>query len=363
MFKVLIVVKGLPLGGISSVIFSYYNAIIQMKLENVHIDFATCSIIDEQYRKDIEAGNSKIYITNKDKNPLIFIRDIAQIVRNNKYDIVHVHGNSALIMPDLLGAKIGGAKIRIAHSHSTSCNNMMLNSLVKPIFLHLYTVALACSKKAGEWMFGNKPFIIMQNAIDIEKYKYDAHKRTIVRNELNISDCFVIGHVGQINENKNQMFLVKLFKEYKEINPNSKLLLVGDGPLENDIRGICYELGIEKDVILFGRSDNVKDLLMAMDCFVLPSHYEGMPCVLVEAQATGLPCIVSDNVSSDSKMSKTFLFKSIDKKQWIDAIRKFDCFINRDVNSEANIIILRNNGYDIRKAAERLVMIYKGAAG
>lgn len=183
MKKVLVVVNGLVMGGISSVIFSYYNAIYDFPDNNITIDFASCEPIEKRYRDYINNGNSKLYITNKNKNPIKYIKDISTIVKKERYDVVHVHGNSSLILPDLLGAKIGGAKIIIAHSHNTTCSHLFLNELLRPFFNNLYTDALACGEAAGRWMFKKKPFIILKNGIKMDEYRFDNKERLTIKSQ------------------------------------------------------------------------------------------------------------------------------------------------------------------------------------
>ena len=285
---------------------------------------------------------------------------IANIVRREKYDVVHVHGNSAMITPDLLGAKIGGARKIIAHSHNTTCNSPLINSALKPIFYHLYTDALACGKDAGKWMFGKRPFVVMKNGVFLEEYLFNDSIRNRVRKELNINNRYVIGHVGNFNYQKNHDLLIEVFNKYHNQNKESVLLLVGDGENRMKIEKKVSEMGLEKSVIFYGVSDHVSDLLMAMDCFVLSSRFEGLPCVLIEAQATGLPCIVSDKVSKESKMSDAFDFAKIDDlMDWTNKIENMRQATVRSELCKKNTISLRKHGYDISMAANMLAAIYR----
>ena len=360
MKKVLVVVNGLVMGGISSVIFSYYNAIYNLPKNDIKIDFASCEPVEKKYRDYIENGRSKLYITNKNKNPIKYIKDILTIVKKGRYDIVHVHGNSTLILPDLLGAKIGGAKCIIAHSHNTTCSNLLLNELLRPFFNHLYTDALACGEDAGRWMFKKKPFIVLKNGIKMYDYRFDNIVREKVRKELNLDNQFVIGHIGFFNHQKNHELLIDVFKSYRKKNRNSKLLLVGEGELKQDIEQMVKKYGLEDNVIFYGMSNQVNRLLMAMDCFVLTSRFEGLPCVLVEAQAAGLPCIVSNKVSSEARMTENFEFVTLENiDEWIEVIDKYNCFLDRRTTSDYNIISLSEHGYDISTAVKTLKLIYE----
>ncbi len=359
MIKVLVVVKTLALGGVGSVIFAYYDAIRNQRITDIHMDFAAGNPIEKRYMDEIEAGGSKLFITNKDKNPISYVRQIEQIVRNGHYEIVHVHGNSALITPDLFGAMLGGARKRIAHSHNTTCDNLRLNALMRPVFNMLYTDALACGKDAGYWMFGNKSFIVLKNGIELDKYKFCSITRKKIRQELGVGDATVLGHVGSFNYQKNHELLIKIFEEYHRIKPDTVLLLVGDGETKASIEEQTKKYELEDSVIFYGASDNVLELLMAMDCFLLPSRFEGLPCAIVEAQATGLPCVVSDKVSPEAKMSEHYRSVCIDKgtSYWCSEIVTIG-EDERKLCSEQNCSVLRNKGYDINAAVNQLIDIY-----
>ncbi|MDD7516839.1 glycosyltransferase [Ruminococcus flavefaciens] len=359
MKKVLIVVKNLPVGGISNVIFSYYSAMQTVAKNEIKMDFAAGNPIDSRYKAMIKKGGSRLYLTNKDKNPLAYVLRIASIVRKSGYKTVHVHGNSAMLIPDLLGARLGGAKCIISHAHSTMCNHPKLNNLIKPLFHLLYTHSLACSKAAGKWMFGNRPFIVMKNGLVTEDYRFNKQIREKTRASLNIGDRYVIGHIGHFNYSKNHEALIDIFMKYHRQFPDSMLLLIGDGEDKPHIIKKVSEYGLENDVIFYGVSTNVSQLLMAMDCLVLPSRFEGLPCTLVEAQAAGLPCIASTNVPREAKMSENFDFiNTADHKGWIKSLEKMRSASDRTEASRKNIISLTKEGYDIYNAAEVLKDIY-----
>lgn len=359
MLKVLIVVKTLELGGVSNVIFSYFNELIG-KEKNICIDFACGVPIEEHYYRKIKEVGSKLYITKKDAGIVKYICRIACVVNSGKYDVVHVHGSSVLIFPDIFGAKLGGARTCIAHCHSTSSNNVRLCKIVKPVFNFLKFKRIACSSEAGCWMFGKKPFLIVHNGILLEEYKFNSDSREKYRKKLNITNQFLIGHVGVFNENKNQSFIVNIFKQVQLIIPNAKLLLIGEGELKKTVIKKTCENGLQDSIFFLENNDDISEWLMAMDTFLMPSIFEGLPRILVEAQAVGLPCVVSDNISLEAKLSDIYYTCSLNNpEQWLSAIVKCHEMIE-DRLSDACIAHekLKVHGYDIEKEARKLLSLY-----
>ena len=166
---------------------------------------------------------------------------------------------------------------------------------------------LACSKEAGEWLFGNTQFIVLNNGIDVSKYVFNQNIREEYRKILGFSDELVLGHVGRFSNQKNHNFLIDIFYEIIKINKKSKLILIGTGELENEIKEKVESLSLKEKVIFLGARADVNKIMQAMDVFILPSLFEGLPVVGVEAQASGLPCIISDTVSKDVKITDSVL--------------------------------------------------------
>lgn len=356
--KVLIVVKDLSIGGVSNVIFSYYDMLKYNP--KIHMDIASGLPIEDRYMKKIKQGNSKLFIMlDRDKKLKKYIKELRDIIQKEKYEVVHVHGNSALIFPELLAAKMGGAKIRIAHGHNTTCNHPYINAIVWPFFDSLCTKRVACGKKVGKWMFHNKPFTVLKNGICLEKYIYSDIVRRKTREKLGIEDKFVVGHVGAFNYIKNQEFLLRIFAQLTRIYDNAVLLLVGTGELITQVSNYAKTLCIEKNVIFYGVSENVASLMMAMDVFTLTSRFEGLPCVLIEAQALGLPCVVSNKVSKEAKLTVNYEICELNDSYidiWVRAILKFlDFRIGDNRNSHSDI---KQAGYDMNDCAKCLLDIY-----
>lgn len=209
MIKVLMIAKAMERTGVTSVMLSYFDNIDKSMIK---IDFATGLVYEISYKEHVESAGSHFWIIpDRDKNILLYIKKLASLIKKNGYDVVHVHGNSGMIFPELMAAKLGGAKVRIAHSHNTMCNHPRLETLVRPIFNHYYTHAIACSQEAGEWMFKGRPFRIINNGTDTAKMVFSENDRNLIRNKLGIAeDTILIGHIGYFNYQKNHHRLIKI---------------------------------------------------------------------------------------------------------------------------------------------------------
>lgn len=301
-----------------------------------------------QFFKEQHAMIHIIYKTKK--HILSYMNAIRKIVSKNHYDIIYVHGNSALMFFDIFPGILGGAKKRIAHCHNSASNMPWLHLLLKPIFNLCLSYKISCSDLAGKWAFFGK-YKVMKNGICISEYSFDEKARTDFRHKLQIGDALLIGHVGRFNKQKNHLFLIHIFEEIKKKHANAKLLLIGDGELEKEIKLLVSECGLSESIIFYGITDEVNYLMMAMDVFLLPSLFEGLPIVGVEAQATGLPCVVADTISKDLKITDRVTFLSLEKppEYWADCVLK-EVVADRQIYAE----LVRNKGYDIIDSVKKL---------
>lgn len=218
----------------------------------------------------------------------------------------------------------------------------------------------ACSKAAGEFYYGKEAVAnglvkVIPNAIDLEKYKFNQAIREKIRKSLNIEDKFVVGHIGRMAPPKNQKFLLQIFKKVKKERTNSILLMIGNGPLKKEIESEIKRLNLQDSVILLGVRNDVPNLLMAMDVFVLPSLSEGLGIVAMEAQASGLKCILSDKVPVETDMGGAkYISLQTYCKQWASAI--LNCEKKHNRNSYLSNLI--KNGYSIKESVEALQNYY-----
>ena len=262
---------------------------------------------------------------------------------------------------ELVAARLAGCKVRIDHSHNTTCENQKADKILRPVFNRNYTTAFACGQDAGRWMFGKRKFTIIPNGRNLKKYEYDPKKRTEYRNKLGIaSDALVIGHVGRFNRQKNHEYLVRVFSEVHNKEQNSYLVLVGTGEKVGEIKNLVKELELENNVIFTGVIENVSDYLSAFDIMLLPSLYEGLPLVVIEWQIAGLPCIVSDTVTRECAITSLVKFESVKKRPevWANEVGNL---ILQDRNDSKEIIFkeIKRVGYDIESGANLLKKKYE----
>ena len=357
--RILTITPGLNVcGGMESYVMNYYSRIH----DAVKMDFITHNISDNTYKNMIENNGDSVFIFPKFN--VFRIKKSEKFVDNffkehHDYDIIHCHmANAAFLY--LKYAKKYGIKIRIVHSHQNKYADILSHAirnvpLVK-IGLRYANTYFACSKLAGDFLFKKKKYYLVNNAIDGKRFRYDPVMRNKMRKELGISDgCFLIGNVGRYCPQKNQRFLVDVFCLVSE-KIDSKLLLIGEGDLEKELREHIKELGIEDKVIMHHPVDNVEDYYQAMDMFVLPSLYEGLGIVNIEAQACGLKTIVSDKVPEIAKISDllTFVKLKASEQEWANEILK-----NKDYERKEQKTILADSGYDIDKESEKLVELYR----
>lgn len=343
--------------GITNVIFNYFNALD----DDVSIDYVAINSPDTYYEDLLEKRGATLYSLNR-RNVLGYISSLSKIIKKKKYDAIHVHGNSHTVLLELIAAKIAGCNKRIIHAHSTNCGSIALHKLLKTPFNWLCTHRLACGDMAGKFMFGTKPFKIINNGVDVVKYSFDIKKRASLRAKLSLSDNdTLIGHVGYFLALKNQSFLVDVFAELVKRDNNYHLVLIGDGALRPEIEKKVDSLGLKDKVTFTGNINNVSDYLNAIDLIVMPSLFEGLPLTLVEQQANGLQCIVSDTITKEADKTGNLRFISLNApiSEWVQAIENCNCKQDREQRSKKAVDDIAKAGYSIQTEANKLVEFYK----
>ena len=284
---------------------------------------------------------------------------LLKCLRRERYDVVHVHGNSCTVTIELLAAALSGCPLRITHSHNTSCTHQKAHKLLRPLFSLCVNGRVACGVEAGKWLFEEKPFTVIRNGVYPEKFIPDAAVRQRMRKELGIPEnCLVLGHVGMFVVAKNHDFLVALGSAMEQSGKEYRMLLLGEGERMEEIRGRVAEVGLQDKLLFVGSVQNVSDYLQAMDLFVLPSIHEGLPFVLVEAQAAGLHALVSDRVSDEANLTGNLHFLSIDDVNiWVNAIEQYVLPDRQSTAAEA-CEKLAGKGYDMHRNAAELARLY-----
>lgn len=354
--KILYVNNTMNIGGIESFLMNVLRNIDHKKYE---ITFLTYNDFKYDFEDEIlKLGSKIIRISNPNKvSTLKHIKELYKIIKKEHPDIIHcnTHLNSGYV---LLAAKMAKIKTRICHSHSTApalANKIKLH--IGRILINIFaSQKIACSTEAGEALFGKTKFEIITNGIELKKYKYNDEIRNQYRKQLNIKDNeLVIGHVGRLDTPKNHKYLLQIFNEVLKDKTNSKLILVGTGPLEKEIQKQAKQLKIEDKILFLGNRNDVNLLLNTFDIFVFPSIFEGLPVSLVEAQANGLQILSSKNVSKEIDITSTINFLSIDEspKVWANIILKTNLKRN---NTEKELL---NSNYSIQSTIKNLINIYK----
>ena len=344
---------GLKYDGITSVILSYLES---MDLKGLDIYIVATNDCEQPIISRLTAlGCHIVWLPSRKEHPIIYFVKLSEFIRRKKIDVTHAHGNSATLAIELMAAYFGGCKVRIAHSHNTKCHPIIADKMMRPIFSHLYTKALACSSEAGKWLFKNNQFLVLTNGRNISRYQYNEGIRSIVRKKLGVQSQICIGHVGGFYEQKNHKFLIDIFKEINKREKNVKFFLIGDGPLREQIEKISQGL----DITFTGNIDNVSDYLNAMDGMLLPSLFEGLPLVAVEWQINGLPCILSDRITRECSLTKTVAFMGLeDPAAWAKKILSMITNNKRKEQAEEACRIIQDSRFNLEREAHTLRRIY-----
>lgn len=360
--RVLQVVTYMQRGGLETMLMNYYRNIDRSK---VQFDFLVHRDFEADYDREILELGGKIYHFPV-LNPFgyDYLKKLDLFYKEHpEYRIVHSHLDCLAGIP-LKYAKKNGVPVRIAHAH----NSNQTKNLKYPVKLFCRenitknaTHLFACSEEAGEWMFRGQPFRILHNAIDAEKYSYNPETREKTRREFRFGrDTLVVGHVGRFMPQKNHSFILDIFKEVLKTKPDSKLLLAGEGDLEQEIKKKAALQHISDKVIFAGVRSDVPELLQAMDVFVLPSIYEGLPLVIVEAQAAGLPCLISDKVPIECEKTHGLVRQmrlDAGAEKWAEAVLEAVSVERKNTSEE-----IREADFDIKENGKRLEQFYLNLA-
>lgn len=349
--------------GVSSVLMNYYNHINYQK---VIFDFLTWNEVSEPLKSQIEAKGSYIYyISSISFRNILTIGREAEIFfeQHREYKVVHIHTpNTAFIYAR--AAQKAGVPVRILHSHNAKGADGIIkkarNLLLNKWGIRYVNQYQACSRKAAVYLFGKRKVekeevVILNNAIDLQQFAFNQEIRNQIRTELQLNDKFIIGHVGRFCQQKNHEFLIDIFSVFHSKNPNSILMLLGEGEMKKQIKNKVLSLGLLDSVLFLGVKKEVYVYMQAMDVFVLPSLYEGLPVVCIEAQAAGLPCIISNRVTEEIKILKNtcFLDLKIPIEIWVGKLEEYKKD-NKRIESNEIIKVMTECGYNIEKEAVKV---------
>lgn len=357
MVRVLQVVTDMNMGGIESFLMNLYRSVDR---EQVQFDFLMHRAEPSYFDEEILAMGGRIYRLPAIR-PVSFPRyrkALSAFFREHReYRVIHAH-NNAYSMFVLREAEKNGVPVRIAHSHCAFPNLGLVKRLTydycRSRINRFTTRRFACSSAAGEWLYSGAGFEIFPNAIHGRKYRFDPNQRESLRQELQLGNAFTLMHVGRFDAVKNQAFLLEVFAEVLKQEPETKLVLVGDGSLRPELQCRAEETLPAGSVIFTGIRSDVARLLQAADVFVFPSLYEGLPVTVIEAQAAGLPCIKSSAVTDE--VCVTELVSSLpidDASAWAQTILE-----KRSIPRQDTYAAIRESGFDMEAAAQKLQQFY-----
>lgn len=355
------------IGGVETYLIQQFD---YLDKSQVVYDFVNITSEDEIVFKDkiLQAG-SRIYgVRSRHSNPIRHYWQWIKLLHNiaGEYTAIVLNSNSITYVFPIFIARFFGIPMRIMHSHNSGFEHKI--GFIKKIIITINrrllkwgaTDYFACSKLAGRWMFGDKiPFTVIPNAIDCNKFRFNSDVRKELRKSLDIDDKFVIGHVGRFTYQKNHNFLIEIFYEIHKINPKAVLLLignvVGDKLYYKIAKQKVQQYGLMNCVQFLGMRSDVPFLMQAMDCFLLPSRFEGLPVVGIEAQAAGLPCFFSDTITREVGLTELAHFISLEKsdEEWAKKIARSHC---TERAKFANVVA--EKGYDIHGISKKMEDIY-----
>lgn len=357
MKKILIVpTLGLNLEGITSVIHNYTNF---MDRSGLQLHFMTYGELNPALREKFEKLGEILFVSDRKQSTLAYVKDYVALLTSRSFDVVHIHGNSGTMLIEVLLAKLCGVRTVMVQAHSTRTNHPFVNAVLKRPMMWLCRDCIASSDASGQWLYGKHPYTLLNNAIEVDNFRFDAAAREAYRKEFGVRDGeFLVGHVGHFTEPKNHFFLVDVFAEFHKLEPDSRLLLISDGPRFEQVKQQVTRLGLEDAVIFAGRRSDAAAIYSAMDLFMLPSLWEGLPLVLLEAQVNGLPVLVSDVVTRAAKCTDRIFYKPLEDgaQDWakmLQQLQNIPCDRLEDTGA-----VVAAKGFDIRAEADKLRKMY-----
>jgi len=360
--RVLQIVQGMNMGGIETLLMNFYRNIDRSIIQ---FDFLVSCKEKSYYEDEIVSLGGYIFRMSAISivSPYKYLNDLNIFFKNHQeYKIVHSHMNAVSALP-LYIAKKNHVPVRICHSHTNRTvgfKGILKRILKYPLRLFANNY-FACSADAanflyGKWFFNTPNCYILKNAIDAPLYIYNPVSRSQIREQYNINSEMVIGHVGRFVSVKNHKFILDVFKSIHDKNPNTILMLIGDGELSLEIIEKIKFLGLTESIILTGSVQNVYDYLQAMDIYIFPSLFEGLGMSLVEAQTAGLNCFAADTVPSESAVTDLVEFISLNQNVdfWADKILD----VGNEYTRKSMLSVIQHAGYDVKTSSEWLQTFY-----
>lgn len=361
--RVLQVLGTLNLGGAESRIMDLYRNINR---ESIQFDFLIHTNDKQYFQEEVEALGGRIYRLPKFKvyNYISYCKAVKKFFKEHP-EIKAVHGHMTSTAGIYLSiAKKFGVPMTIAHARSAGVDSGLKGKITLFLRRNLKKqtdYCFTCSALAGEMVFGKEAMAegrvrTIPNAIDATKFTFNEERRKEIRKELNIEDKFVVGHVGRFDFMKNHKFLIDIFEEVVKENSEAILMLLGDGSMRKEIEELAAQRNLQQKVLFMGNRRNINEYFQAMDYFVFPSLFEGLPGTVIEAQAAGLKCLIADTITEEVVISSMVKRFSLEKtaKEWADYVLK-----TKEYPRENTLQIVENAGFDVKKQVKNLEVFYK----
>ena len=346
------------LGGIEMVIINFAK---QLHEENIGFDYVDIYGEGLAIENAIFEDTTIYQLPNYKRRPICALWKLTNIIRKGQYKHVHINMLSAASLIPVMAARIAGV-VPVVHSHNSGTVGFVrkvLHATNSMILKYSKVKRIACSECAGKWLFLNRSFQVLPNAIDVDDYRFDTTSRQTIREACGITeDAVVLGFLGRLSEQKNPLFLIDILHElHTAYNYPVHLLLVGDGDLRTEMEERVLEKGLMDYVHFAGFQKYASPWYSAMDMFLLPSIFEGLPLVAVEAQASGLPCFFSDQITREVALTDLAAFLPITEsaKPWAETIYRK----NREADARTHYgDVLSQTLFSVRTGANELKRIY-----
>lgn len=365
--KILHLTPPYGLGGIDFYVFNHYR-----HMDRERFKF-TCMTQNRGLREAEEfqdlSFDVRLLPTTAAKGPELFANRVREILMEG-YDVLHLHTSYWTgFRVEEIAREVGVPKV-IVHAHASFIEEIddekrktLLNrheECKRSFPLELATDYWACSWKAADWLFGPQvprdKIRIMKNAIEVERFRFRPEARKQIRTKLGLGNALVLGTVGRMNYAKNQAFLIDLFFEFQKRRPEAKLIIIGDGELRESLETQIDGYGLNGSVLLLGWKPDAENYLQAMDCFLLPSRFEGNPISLIEAAASGLPAIIADTITEEAVIANNIYRIPLEISRWLSALEQT---VGESVDRKNGAEIIRNAGYDVKYQAKELERLYE----
>lgn len=366
MERIAVIMGKMHSGGKKNLVMEYYRNIDRTKIQ---FDFLCDEDSNAIPYEEIENLGGNVYLIPSYNHILKNVREIKKICLINKYKIIHSY-NGTMNVFSMYAALRGGVPIRISESISMahkSDKKTILKYILKPFSKLFVTHFAANGEMCGIWQFGEKKFkkgeiTIFKTVIDSKKNRFDVQARQECRKKLSLEKNFVVGHIGRLTSQKNTLFIIDIFNEIRKIESSAKMIIIGDGDLREEMLYKIRDYKLEDSVLYLGRREDIIQFYNAMDCFILPSLYEGLPVVGVEAQCSGLPTFFSSEIPVESAIDNNLVeFISLESSPaaWAKSILDKSKAIKRMDHSNEVV----NKGFDSKNEAKKMEKYYMELSG